>query len=108
MLLHNKSVIKIISKSTLLHDKNVIKIISKSTIVVPYNYEIIDNLLLVYFVSFLVDKVHTTKSHYRIKSSNIRHSTFSLCKKKKSHLFPNKSYYDIFLASDIFYFENAQ
>lgn len=51
MLLHNKSVIKIISKSTLLHDKNVIKIISKRTVVVTYNYEITDNLLVVYYIN---------------------------------------------------------
>ena len=51
MLLHNKSVIKIISKSTLLHDKNVIKTISKNTVVVTYNYEITDNLLVVYYIS---------------------------------------------------------
>ena len=46
-----KSVIKIISKSTLLHDKNVIKIISKSTIVVTYNSEITDNMLVIYYIS---------------------------------------------------------
>ena len=87
MLLHNKSVIKIISKSTLLHDKNVIKNISKSTIVVTYNYEITDNMLVVYYIPKLIDTVHTTKGHYRMKSSNIRHSSFNLCKKKNPIFF---------------------
>ena len=67
---------------------------------VTYNYEITDNMLVVYYIPKLIDTVHTTKGHYRIKSS--------LCKEKNPYLFPNKSYYNIFLASDIFYFENAQ
>ena len=45
-------------------------------------YEITDNLLVVYYIPKLIDTVHTTKGHYRIKSSNIRHSSFNLCKKK--------------------------